>query len=174
MASNPPQRGFFRNLISRAVGRLLRPPQQRYFPEQQVRQPPVASPRPPTGGPLRPTVRPPAPDIFGFPDESPPMPVEPMAGQEWYGSQQPGTVPISNEFRETFWGTPAYWSMEVSTRSGESLINEFALDNIEIIYQLIDLGVWDNTTGSEDWRRFREDYAQYVGPSNRYSSIYGR
>lgn len=88
--------------------------------------------------------------------------LSPQVGQGWTYRDFPGAQGIDNGY-EVFYATPSFWYSQVETRTKESLIAEFGLDNLQIIDQLIQAGLWNNNSGSWDWERFRETYAEIYG-----------
>lgn len=127
----------------------------RYFPIEET---------PPTEGP------------FGFPEDLSgdqyTVDFEPYEVDAEQLYQMPGTIPIQGD--EVYWGTPNFWYDEVSTKDKYTLLATYGVSNVGIIKQMAVLGYWDDSTGSEDWRRFREEYIRQFGYTDRFSPEYGR
>lgn len=160
----------------------------------QREQPPPPRPRPTAPPPSRipvftqpepvpfSDVTPPTEGAFGFPVEGEQYdPTEPEfynVHTEWpyYGAYPPsGTVPIIGD--ETYWAPADWWYDLVATNDVATLEGLYGVGNIGIIHQLIDRGLWDNSLGSMDWQRFREEYTRQfgiMGVASRYSPTYGR
>jgi hypothetical protein len=141
---------------------------------RQERQPPsrgpVVPPRPPTPAPPRPGPSLPDRPPIGEPPGGPTMP--PGGGQPPFGGAGGGTIGggydepwFGNEITlYDAWGNPIPpgggwtfndWYGELM-RTKSELVSRYGIGNIDLIYQLMALGQWDE----EDWVRWREDYEE--------------
>lgn len=69
---------------------------------------------------------------------------------EWWDAD----VTIYNDFFEPITYTAEDWYNEVTVYNAEELMEMYGLDNLDIIHQLEDQGLWD----SDDWAYWRELY----------------
>lgn len=89
----------------------------------------------------------------------------------WADTGEPGwwddQVTIYGDWDGTSFASYTYtaedWFNEVTTYSGPELIDMYGLDNIDIINQLMDQGLWERGYPgfpSEDWAYWRELYEE--------------
>jgi hypothetical protein len=127
--------------------------------------PPSPPPGPPPGGiPPRPPAPPPRPPE---PPGGPTMPPPGGGGiggggigddPGWYGNEITLYDADGNPIPEGGGWTMAEWHDELLRTKGE-LVADYGLGNIDLIYQLLALGIWDE----EDWVQWREDYEEAYG-----------
>jgi len=158
------RRSFFSRLFT-GIGNLFRgtsrpPPAQEYPFGGRL---PVPPPEPVPTGP------------FGFPAEEEAYPV-PVQEPEMFPQETPpdrGMYVIQGD--EDYYGTKEFWAREVEQNDVATLEDRYGVGNIGIIHMLIVQGAWDNQIGSEDWRRFRDEYLRQFGYAmSKYSPAYGR
>lgn len=83
----------------------------------------------------------------------------PQYGAEpWYGEEITLYDAWGNPIPEGGGWTINDWYGEVLRTKGE-LVSRYGLGNIDLIYQLMALGMWDD----DDWARWREDYDESYG-----------
>lgn len=69
---------------------------------------------------------------------------------EWWDQD----VTIYNDFFAPITYTAEDWYNEVTVYNAEELMEMYGMDNLDIIHQLEDIGLWD----ADDWAYWRELY----------------
>lgn len=55
------------------------------------------------------------------------------------------------------------WYSDIIEKDKFDMIEEYGIDNIDVIDRLIRLGYWDDSEDSDDWEWFRENYGAIHG-----------